>query len=42
MALETELATCKEKLAEWTGQEGKFVLIHRHTLVDTFASCETR
>jgi hypothetical protein len=38
MALETELATYTEKLTELIGQAGKFVLIHRHTLVDTFTS----
>jgi hypothetical protein len=38
MALETELATYKEKLPEWVGQEGKFVLIHGSSVVDTFAS----
>jgi hypothetical protein len=38
MALEKELATYKQKLPELAGQEGKFVLIHDETLVDTFTS----
>jgi hypothetical protein len=38
MALERELATYKQKLPELKGQEGKFVLIHGDTLVDTFTS----
>lgn len=38
MALEKELATYKEKLPELKQHEGKFVLIHEETVVDTFSS----
>jgi hypothetical protein len=38
MALEKELATYKDKLPELKQHEGKFVLIHEETVVDTFSS----
>jgi hypothetical protein len=40
MALEAELALYHAKLAEWTDQEGKFVVIHGTTVVDFFSSYE--
>jgi len=40
MALEKELETYKSKLPELKSQEGKFVLIHGETVVDTFTSYE--
>jgi hypothetical protein len=40
MALETELATYREKLAELKEHEGKFVLIHGNRIVDFFAAYE--
>jgi hypothetical protein len=40
MALETELATYRSKLAELKEHEGKFVLIHGEKIVDFFAAYE--
>lgn len=40
MALEQELATYKAKLPELKEHEGKFVLIHGDTVVETFTSYE--
>ena len=40
MALEKEIATYQAKLAELKQHEGKFVLIHEDTVVDTFTSYE--
>jgi len=40
MALETELATYKDKLSELKPHEGKFVLIHGDRVVDFFAAYE--
>jgi hypothetical protein len=41
MALEKELETYKKKLPELKAQhEGKFVLIHGETVVDTFSTYE--
>jgi hypothetical protein len=40
MALEKELQTYKNKLPELKAQEGKFVLVHGDTIVDTFTSYE--
>lgn len=38
MALETELATYKAKLAELKADAGKYVLIHGDRVIDTFSS----
>ena len=40
MALETELATYKEKLATLKEHEGKFVLIHGQRVIDFFSTYE--
>ena len=40
MALEKELETYKNKLPELKAHEGKFVLIHGESVVDTFTSYE--
>jgi hypothetical protein len=40
MALETELATYRDKLAELKEHEGKFVLIHGDKVVDFFVAYE--
>lgn len=40
MALERELATYRERLAELKAEEGKFVLIHGEEVVATFATAE--
>jgi hypothetical protein len=40
MALEREMETYKNKLPEWKGSEGKFVLIHGSDVIDTFTSYE--
>lgn len=38
MQLERELATYRDKLPELVQHEGKYVLIHGDSVVDTFAS----
>jgi hypothetical protein len=40
MALEKELATYNNKLPEWKGQVGKFVLIHGEEVADFFSTYE--
>lgn len=40
MALEKELETYKRKLPELKESEGKFVLIHKAEVIDTFVSYE--
>ena len=40
MALEKELETYKTKLLELKAQEGKFVLIHGDSVIQTFTSYE--
>jgi hypothetical protein len=40
MALETELATYKQKLPELKEQEGKFALVHGEDLVDVYSTYE--
>jgi hypothetical protein len=40
MALEKELAVYKSKLPELLADEGKFVLIHGDSVVDTFGTYE--
>ncbi len=40
MALEKELETYKNRLPEFKGSEGKFVLIHGDQVVGTFTSYE--
>jgi hypothetical protein len=38
MQLEQELATYREKLPELLKHEGRYVLIHRNDVIDTFSS----
>ena len=40
MALEREIETYKNKLPELAGEEGKYVLIHKDEVVDTFGTYE--
>ena len=40
MALETELETYKIKLPELLADEGKFVLIHEQSVIDTYTTYE--
>jgi hypothetical protein len=40
MQLEQELATYREKLLELLQHEGRYVLIHRNDVIDTFSSYE--
>lgn len=40
MALEKELETYKSKLSQLLSDEGKFVLIHGDTIIDTYGTYE--